>query len=197
VSTSGEIPEVRTERLLLRALQPEDVDTYHQRLFADPEVMRFLPGGEPLPRERLDGVVERGRDHWARHGYGVWVVCSAADGQILGQCGLRYVEEVDDTEILYAYARSSWGRGVGTEAAAAALGFGFDRAKLDRIVAFAVPGNRASTRIMEKVGMTYEAEARLWDLDLVRYGISSPEWSAHLAVTSDGRSAAPNWQPLP
>jgi RimJ/RimL family protein N-acetyltransferase len=39
-------------------------------------------------------------------------------------------------------------------------------------VAYAVPGNRASTRVMEKIGMAFEASDHLWDLDLVRYAIN-------------------------
>jgi RimJ/RimL family protein N-acetyltransferase len=172
VSGSVSIPELRTERLLLRAIQPEDVDEYYQRLFADPEVMRYLPGGEPLPRERLDGLVERSHGHWEQHGYGVWVVCDGQDGEIRGQCGLRYVDEVEETEILYAYSRSSWGRGLATEAGRAALAFGFEETPLQRIIAYAVPDNVASTRVMEKLGMELEGKDRLWDLDLVRYAIA-------------------------
>ena len=176
--TSSPIPEVRTERLLLRAIQTEDVDPYYECLFADPDVMRFLPGGQPLPKERLDGLVERSHGHWGQHGYGVWVVCDGATGEIIGQCGLRYVEEVDETELLYAYARSQWGKGIATEGARAALDFGFDRTPLQRIVAYAVPENRASTRVMEKLGMRHEGEDHLWDLDLARYAISQTEWIA-------------------
>jgi ribosomal-protein-alanine N-acetyltransferase len=176
VTGSDSIPELRTDRLVLRAIQPEDVEMYYQRLFADPEVMRFLPGGEPLPRERLDGLVERSRAHWEQHGYGVWVVCDGGDGEIRGQCGLRYVDEVDETEILYAYSRSSWGRGLATEAARATLAFGFEQSSLQRIVAYAVPDNAASTRVMEKLGMHREGTDRLWDMDLVRYAIGRKEW---------------------
>jgi RimJ/RimL family protein N-acetyltransferase len=176
VSDPSAIPELRTARLILRAIQPEDIDTYYERLFADPDVMRYLPGGERLPRERLDGLVERSHGHWREHGYGVWVVCDGEDGEIRGQCGLRYVDEVDETEILYAYSRSSWGRGLATEAARAALDFGFEQTPLERIVAYAVPANTASTRVMEKLGMRYEADDRLWDMDLVRYAISRKEW---------------------
>jgi ribosomal-protein-alanine N-acetyltransferase len=178
VSGSTLIPEVRTDRVLLRGIQPEDVDAYYQALFADPEVMRYLPGGEPLPKERLDGLVERSHAHWQEHGYGVWVACDGADGAVMGQCGLRYVDEVSETEILYAYARSRWGKGVATEAAEATLAFAFDRTPLERVVAYAVPANRASTRVMEKLGMTYEAEDHLFELDLVRYAISRDEWEA-------------------
>jgi ribosomal-protein-alanine N-acetyltransferase len=178
VSENLAIPELRTERLVLRAIREEDVDAYYQALFADPEVMRYLPGGKPLPRERLDGVVDRTHGHWNEHEYGVWVVCDGADGQVIGQCGLRYIDEVEETEILYAYSRASWGRGLATEAASSALSFGFEQTPLQRIVAYAVPANTASTRVMEKLGMTYEAAERLWDLDLVRYAISAADWHA-------------------
>jgi hypothetical protein len=73
--------------------------------------MRFLPGGRPIPRERLDGLVERSHDHWHRYGYGVWVLLKRSSGEIIGQCGLRYVDEVEETEVLYALARDYWGRG--------------------------------------------------------------------------------------
>jgi RimJ/RimL family protein N-acetyltransferase len=167
----GSIPSVTTERLLLRAVEESDLDTYHQRLFADPEVMRYLPGGEPLPRERLDGLVERSQAHWQSHGYGTWVVCELASGELLGQSGLRYLEEIRETEVFYALARAFWGRGLATEAARAAVQFGFDRAGLERIVAYAVPQNVASRRVMDHLGMCFEVETRMWDLDLVRYGL--------------------------
>ena len=180
--TAEPIPEVRTARLLLRGIRPEDVDDYHRALFADPEVMRYLPGGVPLPRERLDGVVERTHDHWQRHGYGVWVVCDLIGGEVMGQCGLRSVEEAGETEVLYALARATWGRGLATEAARAALAFGFERTGLQRIVAYAVPDNVASRRVIEKLGMRFERAERMWGLDLVRYAIGRDEWES-------GRSA--------
>ena len=82
------------------------------------------------------------------------------------------MEEVEETEILYAYSRSSWGRGLATEAGRAALAFGFEETPLQRIIAYAVPDNVASTRVMEKLGMELEGKDRLWDLDLVRYAIA-------------------------
>jgi len=168
---SGSIPALTTDRLVLRALEEADLDSYHQRLFADPEVMRYLPGGEPLPRERLDGAVERSRAHWESHGYGAWVVCEQETAQVIGQCGLRHLDEIEETEVFYALSRPSWGRGLATEAAWAAVGFGFDQGGLERIVAYAVPENGASRRVMDHIGMVFEAEARMWDLDLVRYAI--------------------------
>jgi ribosomal-protein-alanine N-acetyltransferase len=182
--TPPPIPSVETERLLLRAIQPEDLDAYHSRLFADPEVMRFLPGGRPIPRERLDGLAERSHDHWHRYGYGVWVVLERSSGEIIGQCGLRYVDEVEETEVLYALARHHWGRGLATEGARAALEFGFDNAGLERIVGFAVRDNVASCKVMEHLGMENHGPIRIFDMDAVRYSIDLDRFQEHERETS-------------
>lgn len=166
------IPEVETERVLLRGVREDDLDAYHARVFADPDVMRYLPGGVSLPRERLDRLVERSHDHWRAYGYGTWVACDRASGELLGHCGLRFLEEIGETELLYAIARRWWGRGLVTEAARASVEFGFERGGLDRIAAFAVPENLASRRVMEKLGMTFEGEREIFDLHCVEYAIS-------------------------
>jgi RimJ/RimL family protein N-acetyltransferase len=177
---------VETERLTLRPIESDDVDELHRAVFDDPEVMRYLPGGSPMPREQLNGSVERGRAHWDRQGYGVWVACDRATGRPVGHCGLRYLEEIQETELLYAFARSRWGEGLATEAGVAALAFGFGPAGLERIIALAVPENRASTRVMEKLGMSDEGKARLFELDLVRYGIARAAWAASRPDTGQG-----------
>jgi ribosomal-protein-alanine N-acetyltransferase len=160
-----------TERLLLRRYTQDDLDAWHERIFADPEVMRYLPGGRPIPRGQLDGAYERGVTHWQTHGYGVWVVCDRSTDDLIGHCGLRYLDEIAETELLYGLGRQYWGRGLATEAARATLDFGFRRAGLERIIALAVPENLASRRVMEHLGMQFEAETRMFDLDLVRYAI--------------------------
>ena len=92
----------------------------------------------------------------------------------MGHCGLRFLDEIGETELYYALGKPHWGRGFATEAAGAAMRFGFDRAGLSRIVAYAVPENRASTHVMEKLGMTYEEEASIFGLACVRYAIERP-----------------------
>jgi RimJ/RimL family protein N-acetyltransferase len=153
----------------------------HARIFDDHEVMRYLPGGGPIPREQLEGAPERATKHWETHGYRVWLVCDRSTEELIGHCGLRYLDEIAETEVLYALARPYWRRGLATEAARASLGFGFDRAGLERMVAFAVPENMASRRVMEHLGMQYEADTRMWDLDLVRYAVGPMEFRAKRA----------------
>lgn len=170
-----EVPTVRTERLVLRGFTDEDVAPYHA-VFTDPEVTRYLPTkGEPLPIERIERAIVRGREHWTARGYGIWAVEDRATGTLLGQCGLQFLDDVGESELLYALVREAWGRGLATEGSAAALRFGFGTANLRRIVAYAVAENTASTRVMEKVGMRREAEGiEIFGLTCDRYAIGTP-----------------------
>jgi len=169
------VPVVRTERLILRGFTPTDVTPYHA-LFNDPEVTRYLPiKGEPVAMDRVERAMARVEEHWRDRGYGIWAVSDATTGRFLGQCGLNAVEEAGEIEVLYELAREAWGRGLATEAAEAAVRFGFDTVGLGRIVAYAVAENRASTRVMEKVGMHREAEGvDIFGLTCDRYAIGAP-----------------------
>jgi ribosomal-protein-alanine N-acetyltransferase len=173
-----DIPEVRTSRLILRAFTEEDLPIWNTSLFGDPEVTRYLPVDGPLTDDQMAGAFERSRTHWATHAYGVWAVCDGSTGPsagtFLGHCGLRFLEDVGETELYYALARSAWGRGLATEAAGAAVSFGFDVAGLRRIVAYAVPANRASTNVMSKLRMAFEAETDIFGMHCARYAIERP-----------------------
>jgi ribosomal-protein-alanine N-acetyltransferase len=171
VDRPTEIPEIRTDRLVLRGFRQADLPRYGE-IFNDPEVIRYLPIQPPgRTQEQVTAGHQRVGEHWRRHGYGLWAVCDPSVDELIGHCGLRQLEEIDETELLYAMARPYWNRGLTTEAARASLEFGFGRAGLNRIVALAVPENVASVRVMEKVGMRFEGETDLFGMHLVRYGI--------------------------
>jgi len=78
------------------------------------------------------------------------------DGQLIGSCEIEYLDETDEYELGYALGKAYWGQGIATEAAQAAVRFGFESAKLDRIIAVVVPENIASWRVLEHVGFIYE-----------------------------------------
>ncbi len=164
--------EIETERLLLRMFRPDDADLMYDRIWTDPDVMRFVqPDGWPHPREEsanfLDRLVTRFRDN----GYGQWAVTVKDAGELIGYCGLKTLADTPDIELLYGIAREHWGRGLVTEAARAALRFGFEEAGLDYIVAIALPANVGSWRVMEKIGMSREGMARHYGYDVVRYSM--------------------------
>jgi RimJ/RimL family protein N-acetyltransferase len=125
---------------------------------SDPEVMEHFP--DVLSREESDGLAERIEAHFVRHGFGPWAVEVPGVAAFIGYVGLMVPRfEAPFTpcvEIGWRLARAYWGRGYATEAARAALAFGFDELHLDEIVSFTVPGNARSRRVMERLGMTHD-----------------------------------------
>jgi ribosomal-protein-alanine N-acetyltransferase len=119
-------------------------------------VTRFLARGPFLGEaaaQRSRAALDLFIDHWKEHGFGGWAVIDRATGALIGQCGLKYLPDSPEVEILYAFDTPHWGRGVATEAAAAALRHGFESTRLDRVVAVALPKHRLAPGD-GKLGMT-------------------------------------------
>jgi RimJ/RimL family protein N-acetyltransferase len=148
-------PSVATSRLLLRLWRDDDLPAF-AALNADPEVMEHFP--KTLDRGESDSRVAQIREHFARHGFGLWAVEIAGGASFIGFVGLSVPTfEAPFTpcvEIGWRLAREHWGFGYATEAARAVLGLGFQRLQLGEIVSFTVPANRRSRAVMERIGMT-------------------------------------------
>jgi len=171
------IPTVTTERLTLRAFTAADRPAY-AALRADPDVVRFLPGGEalvPFADAIAETRISAFHDAWSR-GYGVWAVEEIATGAFVGQAGLASMERSSEVELLYALAPRFWGRGYAREAATAALRFGFEQVGLDRIVAYVVPENAASARVLAAAGLRSIGETDYNGFRVRGYEIEVGEW---------------------
>jgi len=166
----SKIPSIETARLILRPFSATDLEPLAE-ILADPDVVRFLPNSEPRTSSQTEGILNYIHNHWTDYGFGWWAMVHKADQKLVGWCGLKIFDHTSDVELLYLLAKAYWGQGLTTEAAGAALHFGFEELGLKRIVAFAVPENKASTRVMEKVGMQYEKAGRFYNLDGVCYAI--------------------------
>ncbi|MDF1792283.1 MAG: GNAT family N-acetyltransferase [Thalassobaculaceae bacterium] len=174
-----EAPTIEAGRLRLRAFTPDDRPAY-AAMRADPDVVRYLVGGEALIAFADEIAVSRinaFREAW-RSGFGVWAVEETASGRFLGQVGLEQLEQAADVEVLYAFARHAWGRGYAREATRAALAFAFDDARLPRVVAFVVPQNTASSRVLEAVGFRSIGATTYNDFPVLGYAITAEEWTA-------------------
>jgi len=165
----NDIPSIETARLLLRPFVAEDLDDYSRLIFADAEVMRYLPKRDLAPRARAERTLTIFTEHWSLYGFGVWAVTDKVTGDFLGHCGLGHVPEAGEIEVLYALGRTYWGRGIASEAARASVRFGFETAQLTRLIALAVPANIGSRRVMEHLGFEYEKDAHFFGLDLAYY----------------------------
>jgi ribosomal-protein-alanine N-acetyltransferase len=163
----GGIPRIETARLLLRPFTEADLADYAERIFADAEVMRYLPKRDLTPRERAERTSAVFNNHWSQRGYGVWAVTDKITGEFIGHGGLNFVPEAGQVEVLYALRKDRWGQGFATEAARASVRVGFEYANLTNLIALAVPENIASRRVMEHLGFQYEKDVHYFGLDLV------------------------------
>lgn len=152
-------PTLATERLLLRPWRREDRDGLW-RMQSNPATMEFLM---PVPdRAASEAVADRAEDHFARHGFGLWVVEVPGVISFAGYTGLVHVPYAAHftpaVEIGWRFDPACWGHGYATEAARAALAYGFDTLGLEEIVAITVPANRRSRAVMERLGMVRDVE---------------------------------------
>jgi len=155
-----------SDRLITARLVGEPMRAEHLarmlEMNADERVMATL-GGRRTAAETA-ARHEANLAHWAEHGFGLWALFDATEGatkgSFVGRCGLRrcVVEGVSEVELAYAIVSARWREGLCTEAARAAIDRGFERLALDSIVAFTLPHNVASRRVMEKCGMRYERD---------------------------------------
>ena len=151
------VPELATARLRLRGWRDADRDPW-AALNADPEVMAHFP--TTLSRATCDRLVDLTMDGWAENGFGLWALERVEDGAFLGFTGLsRPSFEAHFTpavEVGWRLARHAWGHGLATEAARAALTFGFETLGLEEIVSFTVPANVRSRAVMDRLGMDHD-----------------------------------------
>ncbi|MEY8021640.1 GNAT family N-acetyltransferase [Muriicola sp. SD30] len=146
---------IESERLLLREITLDDTEEM-LRLYSDPEVQKFT--GEPVvtSMEEMKKAIELRIKNYKKYGYGRWATVLKSGKQFVGWAGLAYLPEFDEVDLGYRFLPEFWGSGLATEASRAILNYGFDVLKLDKIVAIAMKENKASIRVMEKVGMEFE-----------------------------------------
>jgi RimJ/RimL family protein N-acetyltransferase len=152
------IPELHTSRLRLRAWRDEDLPLFAE-LNADREVMEHLLG--PLTRSQSDALVGRITEHFLREGFGFWAVEAPGVSGFIGMVGIgipSYTAPFTPcVEVGWRLGRQYWGQGFATEAARAALEFGFKTVDLPETVALTVPSNARSRAVMAKLGMVRTA----------------------------------------
>ena len=148
---------LETERLVLRHLLPEDLDSLYA-LYCDPEVRRYFPEGVLTYAETKEEL------EWFLHGHpthpwlGLWATIHKTTHQFIGRCGLLpwTIDGRAEVEIAYLIDKAWWGQGLATEAAQAILRYGFESLLYSRLVCMITPGNQASIRVAEKIGMRFE-----------------------------------------
>jgi RimJ/RimL family protein N-acetyltransferase len=148
---------LETARLRLRRWKDSDREPF-AALNADPQVMRYFPAC--LSRAESDAMVDRIERHFGQHGFGMFAVELKEVRQFVGYVGLVRVSFdapfVPAVEMGWRLAAAYWNKGFATEAAREVVRYSFRDLGLTDIVAFTVPGNVPSRRVMEKLGMSHD-----------------------------------------
>jgi RimJ/RimL family protein N-acetyltransferase len=157
---AGHMPaanELVTARLLLRRWRASDRAPFAE-LNADPRVMEHFPAR--LTRAESDRLIARSETSFDRRGYGLWALELRASGELVGCAGLEVpsfeAHFTPAVEVGWRLMWSAWGRGYATEAARAALAFGFEVTGLAEIVSFTSVTNQRSRAVMERIGMSHD-----------------------------------------
>ncbi|HLY35449.1 MAG TPA: GNAT family N-acetyltransferase [Candidatus Limnocylindria bacterium] len=147
--------ELRTERLILRQWTAEDREPF-AALNADPEAMRYFPA--TLTRAQSDAMARAVTSVIEQRGWGLWAAEVIGGPRFIGFVGLTEpafeAHFTPAVEVGWRLAREHWGHGYATEAARAAIDFGFHELGLEEIVAMVGTGNLRSRRVAERLGMT-------------------------------------------
>lgn len=145
---------ITTPRLLLRPFTADDHAAIHA-VYADPEVMRFVGHGAHRRPADTTTALRGYADALAARGYGFVAVVERATGDVIGDAGLHPLGgRGPDIELGYTLARAKWGRGYATELARGLAEHAFATLDVPRVAAQVEPGNAASRRVLEKLGMT-------------------------------------------
>ena len=179
----GNLPTLRTSRTVLRRAVEADAEDLFEGT-SDPEVARYTSWAPHASIEDTRAVIRRWLERYRTGQVSPWVVEVAADGKCIGTCGfIAWSVPQARAEIGYAIARAYWNRGLVTEAVREILRFGFEVMGLNRIQATCEPGNDASARVLEKVGLAYEGTLRdyVYDKgafhDLRMYALLKRDWA--------------------
>jgi RimJ/RimL family protein N-acetyltransferase len=156
---------LETGRLLLRRFTGADVDNLCD-LNSDPDVMRYINGGVPTPRDEIEHDYLPALLRYYERGdrYGFWAAIEKSSGEFLGWFHFRPKEGAgpNEPELGYRLRKTAWGKGYATEGSRALIHKGFTELGVERVVASAYADNTGSRGVMEKVGMTL---VRMYQLD--------------------------------
>jgi RimJ/RimL family protein N-acetyltransferase len=164
---------VGTRRFTLREFRQDDLEEL-AAMVADEEQMTFYP--RPKTRDEASAWIGRNLALYEERGFGFWCIESLPAPGFLGYCGIRplVLEGVPEIEMGWHARKTSWNRGIATEAALAARDLAFGRYALSRLVAIIHPDHGASRRVAENIGMRVERATMLDDYPALVYATERP-----------------------
>jgi [ribosomal protein S5]-alanine N-acetyltransferase len=176
--------ELRTERLKLRALTPQDAGSI-SRLANDREIAaNTLNLPHPYTASDAEAWIGAQAASAALGEARVWAVTLLEGGTLVGAVGLHFNREHGRAELGYWVGRAYWSKGICTEAVRAAVGWAFEAQGVRKVHAQHFGTNPASGRVLQKLGFRHEGTLRAHYVrmgvtqDALQYGLLASEWRA-------------------
>jgi RimJ/RimL family protein N-acetyltransferase len=154
------VPEVHTERLVMRGFREEDLGRWAE-ICSDLEVTRWVGDSEPVSREDAWRLMAYFLGHWDLRGFGQWALVEQSTGELVGRAGLLQPEAWPGLEVGWLVDRAHWGRGFAPEAGRASMEWARAELGADRIISLIEDANERSARVAEKLGMTVQGRTRI------------------------------------
>lgn len=176
------IPEFQTERLLLRPFTMDDFEAWYP-LDQDPRVMQYIWKCKPKPMTREDAIhrLEYIVDYHNRFpGFGIMATIERSTERLMGWTALKDLDQTELIEIGYRYFPEFWGKGYATEAAGQLVGHGFKTLDLPLISAVTHPDNKASKRVLQKLGLQFVRKEVFYDTDVDYFELKQSEYLKNL-----------------
>jgi ribosomal-protein-alanine N-acetyltransferase len=147
---------LETPHLLLRPFTLDDAQAYWP-LVSLPEVLRYTGEAAKTSLDQVrDILLTRPLNDYQVHGYGRMACIEKSSGRLVGFSGLKFVDDLQETDVGYRFLPDCWGKGYATESARALMAQGREAHGITRIVGLVQPANGASSRVLEKLGMAFE-----------------------------------------
>lgn len=168
---------LETKRILLREIRESDLDEY-ARMCADDEMMQYIGQGNTLTRAEAWRSIAFILGHWRLRGYGMWTVEEKQTGMFLGRIGFYFPHGWPELEVGWWIGRHRWGEGFATEGGQAAIRWGFEHLKTDRICSIIQPQNSASIRVAEKLGESFLRKEEIGGVQAHIFAVAREEFFA-------------------
>ena len=174
--------ELRTARLLLRSLDHADVPNMVRLAGAKEIAATTLNIPHPYAVEDALRFLESSSQDFRTGRSASFAISILPERELCGVVGLTIAYTHKHAELGYWIGVPFWGTGFATEAATAVVEFGFETLRLNRIYAHHFTGNKASQRVLEKIGMSHEGRfrqhIRKWDefIDIENYGVLAEDF---------------------
>jgi [ribosomal protein S5]-alanine N-acetyltransferase len=177
LSKSLVFERLETDRTFMRPFEDDDLVDLSV-IFSDPQVMLYTATGRPKTPSMSANYLHCQQDHQEIYGFSLGAVIRRSDQRLIGQCGLARLHQTQETVLGYTFAQDCWGYGYATETTIAWLKFAFDQLQLPKIMAAVKSDNRASLRVLDKLGMSYDRTDTFYGCACAYYGIRRDQWKA-------------------